>query len=79
MKPSHKRWKEFTERLAGSEECNFKLKDKNDPKSYIWKCSGGDERPFATAILEKMGNTVVIAIVKYYLMLNAKTLKLWQK
>lgn len=53
MKPDNKRWKEFTERLEGSEGCNFRLKDKNDPMSFSLKCSGGIERPSLRQFLKK--------------------------
>lgn len=66
MKPSNKRWEEFTRRLEGPEGCDFKLKDKNDPMSFTFKCSGGSERPFATAILEKMGNIDIPETMKYF-------------
>ena len=52
MKPNNKRWKEFTKRLEGSEGCNFKLKDKNDPMSFTFKSINTmpPDRGYATQI-----------------------------
>lgn len=55
MTPSNPHWKEFINRLAGPEGC-----------SPATKCNGTGQRPFARAILEKMGNIDIEATFKYF-------------
>lgn len=45
MTPEHESWDEFCERLGGPEGCDFQEKG--------WKCKGGTDKTFATAILKK--------------------------
>lgn len=54
MTPEHPRWNEFITRLEGPEGCNVHLKDPTDPKSVVWTCGGGDEKSFASKILNTM-------------------------
>lgn len=48
MTREHPRWREFCERLAGPEACDFK-------DGGTWKCDSRADRPFARKILEDMG------------------------
>ena len=66
MSPDNPRWEEFMERLIGPEGCDFKQKEPNNPKTATWLCDGGINRPFAKAILEKMGNIDIEASFKYF-------------
>jgi len=59
MTTENERWNEFVTRLAGEEGCNFTEDGK-------WQCSGKSERPFATNILEKMGNIDIPATMEYF-------------
>lgn len=43
---SDEQWVEFFDRLAGPEGCNF--------TEETWQCAGGNDKTFATAILEDM-------------------------
>ncbi len=55
MRPGHKKWKRFCNRLAGPEACDFK----DDPKrGMTFKCNNDGERPMATKILKDMGADV---------------------
>lgn len=56
MTPSNNRWNEFYHRLVGIEGCNFRQKEKDNTESIIWNCNSKPDRPFATKILESMGN-----------------------
>jgi hypothetical protein len=50
MTPEHPRWAEFTNRLGGPEGCDFR-------EDNTWRCHGGHDKRFATAILEDMAKT----------------------
>ena len=50
MSPKHKDWEKFCELLEGKEGCNFK---KNKNEKINWKCKGGNDKSYATAILTK--------------------------
>ena len=52
MTPSHPRWQEFADTLAGPDGCDFK--DNPDPAKITWTCTGGRECPKARAILRTM-------------------------
>lgn len=54
MTPEHPLWDDFLLRLEGPEGCNFVEQRPGDPSSITWQCSNGEDRPFATAILEDM-------------------------
>jgi len=56
MNHEHPRWKEFVERLMGSEGCNFQEKEPGNPNSITWKCKGGNNKDLAIKILTDMGN-----------------------
>jgi hypothetical protein len=45
--PSHHRWEEFLDRLAGPEGCNF--------GETSWTCFGGVDKRFSRRILAAMG------------------------
>ena len=53
-------------RLTGSEGCDFKQKEPNNPKTATWLCEGSINRLFAKVILEKMGNIDIEASFKYF-------------
>jgi len=55
MTPQHPRWKEFCNRLAGPEGCDFK---KNPDGKATWTCAGGNDRTFAVKILKTMNMDV---------------------
>jgi hypothetical protein len=44
MEPTHPQWKEFYDRLAGPEGCNF--------KKGTWTCKGGHNKDFAARLLK---------------------------
>ena len=46
--PDHPRWREFFERLAGPEGCDFK-------PSGSWNCHGGTDTRFSRRVLVAMG------------------------
>lgn len=53
MSPAHPGWKKFAELLEGPEGCDFKQTVKGDPGSTTFKCGGGKNKEYATAILKK--------------------------
>jgi hypothetical protein len=55
MKPGHKKWRRFCNRLAGPEACDFK---DHPTKRFTFKCGGGNDRSMATRILKDMGADV---------------------
>lgn len=59
MTPEHQRWAEFCERLAGPEGCDFTEDGK-------WKCHGGTDKRFATAILTDMGGVDIPATLRFF-------------
>jgi len=61
LKPGHPRWREFIDRLAGPEGCDFR--EKEGGGDYTWKCYNGHE--LAREILEKMGGIDVEATLGY--------------
>jgi len=66
MTPINKRWEKFAEMLEGKEGCDFKERIEGKPETITFKCSGGKDRPFATAILEKMGNIDIPETMKFF-------------
>lgn len=66
MTPDNPRWKEFAERLEGTEGCNFREKEEGNPDSITWDCNGTMERPLARAILEKMGDIDIEATMEFF-------------
>jgi hypothetical protein len=63
MTPKHPLWKQFINRLAGPEGCNFQ-QDKGG--SWSWKCKGGNDKSFATAILKTMDNIDIESSLEYF-------------
>lgn len=59
MTPEHSNWDDFVERLEGPEGCDF------EGGGNTWKCRGGTDKTFATAILTDMGMDVE-ASLKYF-------------
>ena len=59
MTPENSRWEEFTSRLGSPEGCDFQERGG-------WVCSSKMDRPFATAILEKMGNIDIEQTMEYF-------------
>ena len=56
MTPSHSRWQEFIDRLAGPEGCDFRQTDAADPRSVTWRCDSEDDTcPLSRAILADLG------------------------
>jgi hypothetical protein len=51
LTPEQPRWREFADRLAGPEGCDFQQNRKGE---WSWYCLGGHDQTFARAILEKM-------------------------
>lgn len=49
--PNHPAWDEFADRLHGSEGCDFKEEIPGDVDSITWRCAGGWDKTYATAIL----------------------------
>jgi hypothetical protein len=47
----HPLWEEFSRRLSGPEGCDFRFQA---GKGYTWRCTHGDSRDLATAILRTM-------------------------
>lgn len=66
MTPQHPQWETFCNRLAGPEGCNFHEKEPNNPKSVCWRCNGGDDKSYATAILKSMPGIDVAASLQYF-------------
>lgn len=67
MNPKHKDWRKFCKLLEGKDGCDFKDKVKGDPKSVTWKCAGGHDKSFATAILKKhFPNVDLDRTLKYF-------------
>ena len=66
MTHSHPKWNEFIYRLSSLEGCNFREKSKDEPEKIIWDCSGSMERPFAVAILQKIGNIDIPKSLEYF-------------
>lgn len=64
MTPEHRRWKEFCNRLAGPEGCDFK-DGANPPETTTWKCTGGEDRPCAVKILKAMRMDVAAALAHF--------------
>lgn len=52
MNHDHLLWDHFLERLEGPEGCDFKEKIPGDSNSITWKCGGGMNKDYATAILK---------------------------
>ena len=52
MTPRHERWDEFYERLVGPGFCDFK---KDSEGEISWTCKAGNDKTFATKILQEMG------------------------
>ena len=65
MTPENNRWEEFVTRLESEEGCDFKEKIEGKPTT-TWKCSSNKDRPFATAILEKMGNIDIPKSLEFF-------------
>lgn len=59
MTPNHPRWKEFCNRLAGPEGCDFKKKPDGNA---AWTCAGGNDRTFAAKILKAMNMDVAASL-----------------
>jgi hypothetical protein len=59
MTPDHPRWREFCDRLAGPDGCDFS-------EDRTWKCAGGTNKDFAAAILEDMGEVNVPLTLSYF-------------
>lgn len=59
MAPSHRRWREFTERLEGPEGCNFTQSDPEDAKTIRWRC--GNTHAITKRVLKAMGVRVDVA------------------
>lgn len=55
MTPEHPRWQEFCEMLEGPEYCNFHEEVPGNINTFSFTCDNSKNRPFARAILEKMG------------------------
>ena len=51
MSTEHPRWEEFYSRLCGPEGCDFH----EGPNGPTGRCEGGNNRPYAVAILRSMG------------------------
>ena len=82
MTPTHPRWREFIYRLDSEEGCNFRvnskdnwLKEKNTagklvawikPDGLLYDCNNKLERPFAVAILQKMGNIDIPKSLEFF-------------
>ena len=63
MQPKHPRWEEFCERLNGPEGIDYK--QEKDGR-WTWKCSGGEDKSLATAILKTMPEIDIEASLKYF-------------
>ena len=63
MQPNHPGWEEFCERLNGPEGIDYK---QGNNGKWTWKCSGGEDKSFATAILKTMPEIDVEASLKYF-------------
>jgi len=57
MMPGHKKWRQFCNRLAGPEGCDF--------KDGGWKCDSSLKRPFARKILADMGANVEASLLAF--------------
>lgn len=63
MTPAHTLWDEFIERLEGPEGCNFQ---EDEHGKITWRCMGGSDKSFATAILETMLNIDVAGSLRFF-------------
>ena len=63
LTPEHDKWEEFIKRLEGPEGCDFKGETASD---MTWKCKGGMDKTFATAILKDMKEFDVDATLEYF-------------
>lgn len=50
MTPEHPQWNEFIALLLGEEGMNA---HQEDERGWVWTCYGGNDKRFATAVLEK--------------------------
>jgi len=64
MTPEHPRWSEFYERLSGPEGCDFE--EAENVLTTTWRCGGGYDKTYATAILTAMGGIDVPASLAYF-------------
>lgn len=66
MSPKHPRWRNFIRRLEGREGCNFREKKPGDATSITWRCRGGHDKTYATAILKKVGGIDIAGSLAYF-------------
>ncbi len=68
MQPGHFRWEEFKSRLEGPEGCNFRYDPEHpdDADKIKWKCGGGTDKTFATAILSTMEGVDVAKSLAFF-------------
>jgi hypothetical protein len=59
----HPLWEEFSRRLSGPEGCDFRF---DAGKGYAWRCTHGDSRDLATAILRTMPGIDVEGTLAYF-------------
>ena len=62
LTPEHPRWREFIDRLAGPEGCDFR---KDERSEYSWRCAGGHDQSLSRAILADMGGINVEGTLAY--------------
>lgn len=66
----HPAWEEFLDRLEGPEGCDFTEGEPGNVDSITWRCAGGMDKTYATAILRNMQNSYpdidVEASLAYY-------------
>lgn len=63
MRPGHPRWREFLDKLEGSDGCDFKRDEKGEA---TWRCKGGNDKSLATAILQSLGDVDVPGSLIYF-------------
>lgn len=66
MTLAHPLWEQFLEQLEGEQGCNFHEKIEGDPKSITWTCTSSPDRPFATAILEKISGIDIEKTMQFF-------------
>lgn len=62
LTPEHSLWREFCDRLAGPEACNFQ----GEGEDVTWTCAGGRNQDFSKAILQTMDGIDVEGTLLYF-------------